>query len=83
MSKAKAQKARKTRPSLRRPRRLTVPPRAEAERTRPSEAPTMPPPPPGEAEAQPKVSARVKKGLAAVTVDVVTADLSKDKRREE
>jgi hypothetical protein len=41
----------------------------------------MPPPAPGE---EMKQSGRVKKrGPSVVTVDVVTADLSKDRRRED
>ena len=42
--------------------------------------PPWQPPAPGE---ELKHSGRVRKGPSAVTVDVVTADLSKDKRREE
>jgi hypothetical protein len=79
MSKARTNKARKTRPSLRVGKRPTSHPRDDEERKR-SEAPTMPPPAPGEDVRQ---SGRVKRAPAVVTVDVVTADLSKDKRREE
>jgi hypothetical protein len=80
MSKAKPQRIRKTRPSLRVGGRATSPPQDEGARKR-SEAPTMPPPAPGE---EIKQSGRVKKrGPAVVTVDVVIADLSKDGRRED
>jgi hypothetical protein len=78
MSRAKPQKARKSRSSLRVGRK-TSPPEEDEQKKR-SEAPTMPPPAPGE---ELKHSGRVRKGPSAVTVDVVTADLSKDKRREE
>jgi hypothetical protein len=79
MTKAKPQKARKTNPSLRASKRVTKPPPDEARRTR-SEAPTMPPPAPGE---EPKHSGRVRKGPSAITVDLVIADLTKDRRRED
>jgi hypothetical protein len=79
MSKARTNRARKTRSSFRVGKRATAPPRDDEERKR-SEAPTMPPPAPGE---DLRHSGRVKRSPAVVTVDVVTADLSKDKRREE
>jgi hypothetical protein len=81
MSKSKAHKANRTRPSLRALKRATTPPDDEGARRKRSEAPTMPPPAPGE---EVKQSGRVKKrGASAVTVDVVIADLSKDGRRED
>jgi hypothetical protein len=80
MTKAKPQKARKTRPSLRVSRRSLPPGDEEEAYRRRSEAETLPPPPKDE---PPKHSARVKKGRPTVTVDVVTADMSKDKRRED
>jgi hypothetical protein len=81
MSKPRLLKQRKTRPSVRPvKKRQTTPPFDEELRKR-SEAPTLPPPP---ADEPPKFSARVRKRTrAAATVDVVTADLSRDGRREQ
>jgi hypothetical protein len=83
MSKAKPP-ARKTRSSLRVTRKHTEPPVSEERRRKTAEAETLPPPPP-EPSLPPRASGRVKKSPAhsSVTVDEVTADLSKDPRRED
>jgi hypothetical protein len=56
------------------------------ERKKRAEAETLPPPPsldsPPQDSTSPRVSTRVKADRTAVTVDEVTADLSKDPRRE-
>jgi hypothetical protein len=84
MSKAKAPPARKTRPSFRVKKKhtYTEPPVSEERRRKRAEAETLPPPAP-EPSLPPRASGRVKKGPPAVTVDEVTADMSKDPRRED
>jgi hypothetical protein len=83
MPKAKPPNPRKKRQSIRTSRAETVPPVSHDRRKRADEADTLPPPPP-DAEPEPRLSGRVKKQkLRAATVDEVTADLSKDPRREE
>jgi hypothetical protein len=57
------------------------------ERKKSAEAETLPPPPPfldspPQDSTGPRVSTRVKAARTGVTVDEVTADLSKDPRRE-
>jgi hypothetical protein len=76
MSKAKPP-AKKTRPTVR-VKKHTEPPVSQERRKKQAEAETLPPPPP-----TPRQSVRAKKTPSAVTVDEVTADLSKDPRREE
>jgi hypothetical protein len=97
MVKAKLPSQKKTKPSLRTVRKQTEPP-VSLERKKRAEADTLPPPP-AESERDtvrppprgakgvtvpPRHSGRVaKKRTTAATVDCVTADLSKDPRREE
>jgi hypothetical protein len=76
MPKAKPPTAHKTRPSLRVRKKNTEPPVSQDRRKR-AEAETLPPPPP-----TPRVSGRMRKTPNAATVDEVTADMSKDPRRE-
>jgi len=76
MPKAKPPTARKTRPSLRVRKKHTEPPVSEDRRKR-AEAETLPPPPP-----TPRVSGSMKRTPSAANVDEVTADMSKDPRRE-
>jgi len=78
MSAAKPSKVRKSRPSRRAEKAKAA---FDEERLKRTEAPTMPPPAPGDTASRP--SGRVKIRPQEVTVDVVTADLSKDKRHED
>jgi hypothetical protein len=83
-SKAKPPPRRKTRPSLPVRYKETVPPVSQ-ERKKRAEADTLPPPPDdAPPPPTPRLSGRVKKKApSAATVDEVTADMSKDPRREE
>jgi hypothetical protein len=89
MSKAKRPPARKTEPSLRLRPKHTDPPVSQ-ERKKRAEADTLPPPPPESPTDPPprtsgevRTSMRVKKNPSKVTIDEVTADMTKDPRREE
>jgi len=85
MPKAKLPPVRKIHTKLRVPDGHTKPP-VSHERKRSAEAETLPPPPSldslPEDSTGPRVSTRAKAPRAEVTVDEVTADLSKDPRRE-
>jgi hypothetical protein len=92
MSKAKRPPARKTEPSLRLRPKHTDPPVSQERRKR-AEADTLPPPPlssppattgpPPRTSGEVRTSMRVKKNPSKVTIDEVTADMTKDPRREE
>jgi len=83
MSKAKAPATRKTRPTLRVKRKHTEPPMSEDRRRKKAAEVETLPPPPAVPQLPPRASGRVRKGPGAATVDEVTADLSKDPRRED